>query len=321
MPDVFSFQVEIRNRSRFRYRGDELSDRSVLVSLDKLSKNYGMTRGITDVSFDVYAGEVLGFLGPNGAGKTTAIRTLMGLIRATGGNATILGQNALVPNPELRREIGYLPGISATYDRFTARGYLQFVARMRGVDLDSSIDKYGRRLDLELDEHIHDLSKGNRQKVSVIQAFMHKPKVLFLDEPTSGLDPLVQREFELMLDEVRARGAAVVLSSHVLGEIEHLADRVVIIDRGKVVIVDEIATLKAKARRKINLFFEMTVSASDFAGVSNVKELVADGNSISCVVTGSEYEVLKRAVELGIHQVKTEDSSLEEIFLGLVGNT
>ena len=294
-------------------------DREVLVSLNKLTKNYGLTRGISEVSFDVHAGEVLGFLGPNGAGKTTAIRTLMGLIKATSGNATILGQNALVSNPELRRQIGYLPGISATYDRFTARRYLQFVARMRGLDLDSSIDKFGRRLDLELDEHIHDLSKGNRQKVSVVQAFMHKPKVLFLDEPTSGLDPLVQREFERMLSEVRSRGAAVVLSSHVLGEIEHLADRVVIIDRGKVVIVDEITALKAKARRKIKIFFDKPVSAVDFAGVSNVKEFEVDGNSISCVVTGSEFELLKRAVELGVHQVKTEESSLEEIFLGLVG--
>ena len=292
----------------------------IAVSLNKLTKNYGTTRGITEISFDVNHGEVMGFLGPNGAGKTTAIRTLLGLIKATSGNATILGVNALVPNVELRRKIGYLPGIAATYDRFTARGYLRFIARMRQLDLDKAIARYAKRLDLDLDDHIHDLSKGNRQKVSVIQAFMHSPEVFFLDEPTSGLDPLVQQEFEVMLNETRNRGGAVILSSHVLSEIEHLANRIAIIDKGRIVVVDEIATLKAKARRKIELFFDKPIHNSDFLRVPNIKEIQAMDGSLTCVVTGSENELLKRAVELGVNQVRTEDSSLEEIFLGLVGS-
>ena len=294
--------------------------RSVAISLEKLTKNYGSTRGITDVTFNVFSGEVMGFLGPNGAGKTTAIRTLLGLIKATSGQATILGINALVPNTELRRKIGYLPGIAATYDRFTGRGYLHFIARMRKLNLDKQIEKYAQRLDLDLDQRIHDLSKGNRQKVSVIQAFMHSPDVLFLDEPTSGLDPLVQREFKIMLDEVRERGAAVVLSSHVLSEIENLADRIAIIDQGRLVVVDEIASLKAKARRRIELFFDKPIHNSDFLKVPNIKEIQAMNGSLTCVVTGSEIELLRRAVELGVNQVKTEESSLEEIFLGLVGS-
>ena len=292
--------------------------RSVAISLEKLTKNYGSTRGITDVTFNVFSGEVMGFLGPNGAGKTTAIRTLLGLIKATSGQATILGINALVPNTELRRKIGYLPGIAATYDRFTGRGYPHFIARMRKLNLDKQIEKYAQRLDLDLDQRIHDLSKGNRQKVSVIQAFMHSPNVLFLDEPTSGLDPLVQREFKIMLDEVRERGAAVVLSSHVLSEIENLADRIAIIDHGRLVVVDEIASLKAKARRRIELFFDKPIHNSDFLKVPNIKEIQAMNGSLTCVVTGSENELLRRAVELGVNQVKTEESSLEEIFLGLV---
>ena len=291
---------------------------SIAVSLNKLTKNYGTTRGITEVSFDVLHGEVMGFLGPNGAGKTTAIRTLLGLIKATSGNATILGVNALVPDIGLRRKIGYLPGIAATYDRFTARGYLHFIARMRKLNLDKQIYRYAKRLDLDLDQHIHDLSKGNRQKVSVIQAFMHSPEVFFLDEPTSGLDPLVQREFKLMLDEVRERGAAVILSSHVLSEIENLADRVAIIDQGRLVVVDEIESLRAKARRRIELFFDHPIHNSDFLKVPNIREIQAMDGSLTCVVTGSENELLKRAVELGVNQVKTEESSLEEIFLGLV---
>lgn len=293
----------------------------IAVSLNKLTKNYGSTRGITEVSFDVHHGEVMGFLGPNGAGKTTAIRTLLGLIRATSGNATILGANALTPNVTLRRKIGYLPGIAATYDRYTARGYLNFIARMRKLDLSNVINRYAQRLNLDLDDHIHDLSKGNRQKVSVIQAFMHAPEVFFLDEPTSGLDPLVQREFQVMLDEARERGAAVILSSHVLSEIEHLANRIAIIDRGKIVVVDEISALKARARRRIELFFDKPIHNSDFLRVPNIKEIQAMDGSLTCVVTGSENELLKRAVELGVTQVKTEESSLEEIFLGLVGSS
>ena len=290
----------------------------IAVSLNKLTKNYGSTRGIFEVTFDVYAGEVMGFLGPNGAGKTTAIRTLLGLIKATSGAAAILGKNALIPNVELRRKIGYLPGIAATYDRYTALGYLDFIARMRGLELEAEIRKLARRLDLDINEHIHGLSKGNRQKVSVIQAFMHSPEVLFLDEPTSGLDPLVQREFEKILDETRDRGAAIVLSSHVLSEVEHLANRIAIIDKGEIVIVDEISTLKAKARRRIDLFFDSKVNRDDFNKVPNIKEIEVEDGSLHCVVTGSEHELLKRAVELGVNEVRTQESSLEEIFLGLV---
>jgi ABC-2 type transport system ATP-binding protein len=290
----------------------------IAVSLNRLSKNYGSTRGIFEVTFDVYAGEVMGFLGPNGAGKTTAIRTLLGLIKATSGAATILGKNALIPNVELRRKIGYLPGIAATYDRYTALGYLDFIARMRGLELEAEIRTLARRLDLDINEHIHDLSKGNRQKVSVIQAFMHSPEVLFLDEPTSGLDPLVQREFEKILDETRDRGAAIVLSSHVLSEVEHLANRIAIIDRGEIVIVDEISTLKAKARRRIDLFFDSKIHRVDFNKVPNIREIEVEDGSLHCVVTGSEHELLKRAVELGVNEVRTQESSLEEIFLGLV---
>jgi len=280
---------------------------------------YGSTRGIENVTFDVHSGEVLGFLGPNGAGKTTAIRTLLGLIKATSGQAQILGKNALVRDVELRRSIGYLPGIAATYDSFTALKYLQFMARMRNLKLDSKIKSLAERIDLDLSTHIHDLSKGNRQKVSLVQAFMHDPEIIFLDEPTSGLDPLVQREFEKILDEVRARGASVILSSHVLSEVEHLADRIAIINQGRIVVVDEISVLKSQARRKMDLYFDEPVSLKDFEDLSNVKEIEVGDSWMRCVVTGSEYELLTRAVKLRVTEVRTRDSSLEEIFLDLVG--
>lgn len=295
-------------------------DSASSISLRDLTKYYGKTLGIEGLTFDVRPGEVMGFLGPNGAGKTTAIRTLLGLIKATSGEATILGRNALVGDVDLRSRIGYLPGIAATYDNYTARGYLQFIARMRRRDLTSKIEEFAERLNLDIGIHIHDLSKGNRQKVSVIQAFMHEPEILFLDEPTSGLDPLVQREFEKMLDEVRSRGTAVVLSSHVLSEVEHLADRIAIIDKGRIVVVDEIPALKARARRKIDLYFESPIKQEDFTGISNIEGMEVADSSLHCVVTGSEYELLKRAVKKHVIEVRTQESSLEEIFLDLVGS-
>lgn len=291
----------------------------ISVHLDKLSKYYGYTAGIVEVSFDVYPGEVFGILGPNGAGKTTAIRTLLGLIKPTSGSAKILGEDALVPNAELRRKIGYLPGIAATYDRYSARGYLRFIAQMRGLNLDSEIESLADRLDLDLEPHIHDLSKGNRQKVSVVQAFMHKPEVLFLDEPTSGLDPVVQREFEKLLQEAKARGAAIILSSHVLSEVEHLADRIAIFFEGRILVVDEIVNLKRQARNRIEFSFESTITPEVFGKFENVTEMTSEKNWISCVVRGSQRDLLKRAVELGAVEVKTEESSLEEIFLDLIG--
>lgn len=291
----------------------------ISVHLERLSKFYGKTVGIKEVSFDVFPGEVFGILGPNGAGKTTAIRTLLGLIRATSGKATILGEDALTPNVELKKKIGYLPGIAATYDRYTARGYLGFIAEMRGLNLDSKIESLARRMELELDTHIHDLSKGNRQKVSVVQAFMHESDVLFLDEPTSGLDPIVQREFEKLLQETKARGAAIILSSHVLSEVEHLADRIAIFFQGRILVVDEIAALKQKARHRIEFTFDQEISSERFGRFENVEEIKSEKDRVSCVVRGSQRELLKRALELGAIEVRTQESTLEEIFLDLIG--
>ena len=167
--------------------------------------------------------------------------------------------------------------------------------------------------------HIHDLSKGNKQKVAVIQAFMHEPELLFLDEPTSGLDPLVQREFEKILDEVKSRGATVILSSHVLSEVEHLANRVAIINEGKILLVDEIAALKAKAVRKIEFTFDHPVSNSDFSHLNQVKVISVDHNRVTLEVKGSERELIAKAAVLGATDVRTHDSSLDEIFVDLVG--
>ena len=290
-----------------------------VVEIRGLTKFYGDVVGIQDLNLDIKAGEVVGFLGPNGAGKSTTIRTLLGLISASSGTATFNGINALTKAPEIRKNVGYLPGAPMYYNRYKAIDFLKMFAEIRGVNCDLVIHDYAKRLNLDLSKKVGELSKGNRQKVAVIQAFMHLPQILFLDEPTSGLDPLVQIEFEKILDESKARGAAVLLSSHVMSEVEHLADRVAIINKGKLMVFEDIATLRARTIRKIDLHFPSPISTDKFKNLESVSEIDVHGKRITCTVIGSEHDLLKVAVELGVENVKTHETSLEDIFLAEVG--
>ena len=290
-----------------------------VVEIRGLTKFYGDVVGIQDLNLNIKAGEVVGFLGPNGAGKSTTIRTLLGLISASSGTATFNGLNALTKAPEIRKNVGYLPGAPMYYNRYKAIDFLKMFAEIRGVNCDLVIHDYAKRLNLDLSKKVGELSKGNRQKVAVIQAFMHLPQILFLDEPTSGLDPLVQIEFEKILDESKARGAAVLLSSHVMSEVEHLADRVAIINKGKLMVFEDIATLRARTIRKIDLHFPSPISTDKFKNLESVSEIDVHGKRITCTVIGSEHNLLKVAVELGVENVKTHETSLEDIFLAEVG--
>ncbi len=286
------------------------------ISLNKLTKMYGKDRGIEDISFDVMPGQVFGFLGPNGAGKSTAMRTLMGLISATSGTATILGKNALQHDSQLMSQIGYLPGVFSPYRNLTALEYLTYISKLRKMDCVKEIEDLATRLKLNLNRHIHDLSKGNRQKVGVIQAFMHQPAVLILDEPTSGLDPIIQREFEMILESAKKRGAAVLLSSHVLSEVEHLADQVAVISDGKLLLNESIEALKSKNRHTITLEFVSPIDTSKYSNIAKV--LSYQNNKLTCEVVGSEKELLKAAVSDGVIAVQTEEPSLDKIFLELL---
>ena len=290
----------------------------VAVSLRELTKRYGSSRGIDDLTFDVHRGEVLGFLGPNGSGKTTALRTLVGLIHATSGSAQILGCDALTPSPELRETVGYLPGSLGLYTSMTGRAFLRFLANVRRRDCSEAIDRLALRLNVDLDRHIQDLSKGNRQKIGVIQAFMHRPQVLLLDEPTSGLDPLVQHEFEDLLDEAKAWGAAVILSSHVLSEVEHLADRVAIINEGRLLVVAGVSTLKERALRSVDLHFAAPPPEDEFRSLEGVRDVSRHGNMLTCSVLGSEHDLLVAAVRHGVVTVTTREPSLDEVFFQFV---
>ncbi len=288
------------------------------ISLQGLTKYYGRDLGVADVTFDVYPGEVVGFLGPNGAGKTTTMRSLVGLLNITSGRAQILGEEVKVTASRLRARIGYLPGSPALYKNLTGGEHLKFLAKMRGIDCSEQIYSMAERFDLDLGRRIHELSKGNQQKIAVIQAFMHKPEVLILDEPTSGLDPIVQREFSAIVDDMQNRGTAILLSSHVLSEVEHLADRVVIVNAGKQLLVQEISRLKEKTVRTIDLYFGSPVNKEIFAGISGVRDLRVDGNRVSCTVVGAENSLLRCAVDNGLESVQTHESSLDDIFFSLV---
>lgn len=288
------------------------------IRIEQLTKYYGPDLGVADLTFEVYPGEVFGFLGPNGAGKTTAMRALVGLLKITSGRAEIFGMDVSNATPEIRRRIGYLPGSPSLYENFTGWEHLLFLSRMRGVDCTGEIKSIAQRLDLDLHRRIRDLSRGNQQKVGVIQAFMHQPDILILDEPTSGLDPIVQREFAVLVDEAQSRGAAILLSSHVLSEVEHLADRIVIINAGKQLLVDEISHLKERTIRSIDLFFSSPVSKEIFSEIAGVKEVRVYGNRVNCTVVGAENALLRSAVECGVESVQTHESSLDDIFFSII---
>jgi len=288
------------------------------ISLDGLTKRYGKEVGVDALTFDVYRGEVVGFLGPNGAGKSTAMRTLMGILKITSGSAEVLGVDVRGASPELRSSIGYLPGSPTFYNNLTAGDFLTFLANLRKLDCSSEIELLSNRLKLDLSKRIKSQSKGNRQKVGLIQALMHKPDVLILDEPTSALDPLVQHEFAELMTEARHRGVAVLLSSHVLSEVEHLADRVVIINEGKLLRVSDMETLQHRTVQAMVLSFTSPIPVQTFLPVPGVRDAQARGNHITLNVIGPVTEVLRAAVAQGVIRIQTSEPSLEDIFYSIV---
>ena len=282
-----------------------------------LTKYYGKQRGIENVDLEVASGEVFGFLGPNGAGKSTTIRCLLDLLRPTAGAASVLGLDPRRDALEVRRRVGYLPGDLAMYGDMTGRQLCVYFAALRGLDPPARMVSLAHRLDLDLDRQIGDYSTGNRQKVGLIQAFMHDPQLLILDEPTSGLDPLMQQEFYSLLDEVRETGRTVFLSSHLLPEVEKVADRVAIIRNGEIVVVEEVSVLRRRAVRRMEIQFGRPADPEPFAALDAVRKLDRsdDGTSLILVVEGSIDAVVKCAAHYEVHNIVSHDGDLEDVFL------
>jgi ABC-2 type transport system ATP-binding protein len=291
-----------------------MSDAPV-VEADGLTKYYGTTRGIEDLTFQLLPGEVFGFLGPNGAGKSTTIRTMLDLIRPTRGRISVFGMDPRVDGPAVHARIGYVPGEFGLYERLTGGAYLDAFASFRGGVDPQRIDGLAERLDIDLGRRIAELSHGNKQKLGLIQAFMHEPDLLVLDEPTQGLDPLVQQTFFALIHEARVHGASVFLSSHVLPEVERVCDRVAIVRDGRLVSVSDIASLKASAMRRIELHFDRPVAAETFASLESVVGVEGHGDVLLLTIHGPVDEVIKEAARHTVVNIASHEPTLEEIFL------
>jgi len=292
---------------------------TAVIRTEGLVKEYGRgatrVRALDGLDLEIAPGEVFGFLGPNGAGKSTTIRVLLDQLRPTAGHAEVFGAAPRTGGPAQRARIGYLPGELAMSGRATSGELLRHLSQLRGGAGAERIDDLAERLSLDLDRPIRGLSKGNKQKVGVIQAFMHRPELLILDEPTSGLDPLLQHEFQAMVREARADGATVFMSSHVLSEVEVIAERVAIVRAGRIVDLDDVATLRHHAGQRVELHFAEPVDARAFDHLDGVDDIEVADRHVTCLLHGEPDGLLKAAARFHVTRWSAEDRELEDLFL------
>ncbi len=288
-----------------------------IIEMERLTKSYGGKRGIVDVSLEVGEGEVFGFLGPNGAGKTTTIRILMALLRADSGSARIAGLDCWEGSIDVKRLIGYVPGEPSLDPNLTGGQILEYFANLRGGVDQAHLKKLVDRFDLDTSRKFRQYSTGNKRKVVLIQAFMHRPRLLILDEPTSGLDPLNQQEFDGMVREARDEGRTVFLSSHVLSEVEKTCTRVGIIREGRLVKVGGIHELMDIKRYEITIAFAKPVPAEAFAKLEGVVEVepLSNGSAVRLAIQGAADAVIKEAAQYPVVSLTSYEPSLEDIFL------
>src|SRR5437588_7781718 len=290
---------------------------TAIIETDGLTKSYGGKRGIVTVTFQVEEGDVFGFLGPNGAGKTTTIRLLMGLLRADTGAARIAGLDCWKQSVDIKHLIGYVPGEPALDPNLTGGQILEYFAHLRGGVDDTYLKHLIERFELDTSRKFRQYSTGNKRKVVLIQAFMHRPRVLILDEPTSGLDPLNQQEFDRLVEEAREQGRTVFLSSHVLSEVEKTCTTVGIVRDGRLVRIGSVAEVKDIKRYEISISFAEPVSAEAFAhldGVASVDPL-SNGSGLRLHMQGPADAVIKAAAQHQVISLTSYEPSLEDIFL------
>lgn len=286
------------------------------IVLNELTKHYGKHRGINNLSFSVNQGEFFGFIGPNGAGKSTTIRTLMGLIRPTGGSASIFDLDCHSKASVIARDVGYLPSENSYYENMKVRELLQYTADLYGMDCKTKMKELADRLNLDLSRKIADLSLGNKKKVGIVSAIMTSPKLIIMDEPTSGLDPLIQQAFHDILKEENSRGATVFFSSHVLSEVQKLCDRVAILKEGQLIGIQSIKELRESGYKKVSLSAKEAIPRDffDLSGIANYAE-TADKTSVSFMYNGNITAIIDKLHLLHLDDVLLEEPSLEEIFM------
>ena len=284
-----------------------------VIEVNHLTKYYGKSRGIEDVSFQVEQGEIFGFIGPNGAGKSTTIRLFLSLIYPTSGSATIFGKDIIEHGPELREDIGYLPSEVFYYERMKVIDLLKYSASFYEKDCTQRMHELAETMELDLNRRIDDLSYGNKKKVGIVQGLLHQPKLLLLDEPTSGLDPLMQRKFFQLVRQENQNGATVFFSSHILGEVQRLCSRVAIIKEGSVIEIQDIKSLQRDNYKKIRVAAEQ-IDEGSFAieGVSNLEKT---NGVVRFFFKGDINLIMRRITEGEVSDVTIEEPTLEEIFM------
>lgn len=286
----------------------------MVIQTEKLTKWYGSSRGIEDINLSVNQGEVFGFLGPNGSGKTTTIRILLDFIRATSGRARLFGMDAHADSTQIKSRIGYLPGEYGMYEKMTAGEYLQLLGSLRSNKKPPLKDRLIERFGLDASPRIKSFSHGNKQKLALIQAFMHDPELLILDEPTSGLDPLIQQRFYELILEVKERGKTVFLSSHILSEVERVCDRVAILRQGRLVALHQIADLKKFRLKTIEVTFKQDLDESIFQ-LDGVRKIEKNAHIVRLWIDANINSILRKISEYPIDNISCRDASLEDIFL------
>jgi ABC-2 type transport system ATP-binding protein len=284
-----------------------------VISARDLTKYYGKARGIVDVSFEVNEGEIFGFIGPNGAGKSTTIRLLLSLIHPTRGSATIFGKDCFRYGPEIRRDIGYLPSEVFYYDRMKVIELLRYSASFYPGDCTKRMHELAELMGLELNRRIEDLSYGNRKKVGVVQGLLHRPRLVLLDEPTAGLDPLMQHKFFQLIREENSRGVTVFFSSHILGEVQRMCNRIAIIKEGKIIEIADIRTLQRNNYKKVQITAEsLDPALFSLPGVTNMEQR---DNTLHFFFKGDINAVMQRISQVNVSDVSIEEPTLEEIFM------
>jgi ABC-2 type transport system ATP-binding protein len=282
----------------------------------QLTKTWGRQTGVADLDLEVGRGEVMALLGANGAGKTTTLRMLVGLVRPTRGRALLFGMDPVTRAAAVHRRTGYLPGDVALWNHMRADDLLSFLGRLRGGVRAADYRELAERLGLDLRRRVGELSRGNRQKIALVQALMHRPELLVLDEPTSGLDPMVQSEFGALIRERTQQGAGVLVSSHDLDEVQRLADRAAVLREGRLLLVDDVVALRSRVARRVQLRFDRPVPSG--AVGPEMVDVRVDGTRLTCRVPGSAVPLLRQCLPLGLVDVVVEAADLEDAFLHLM---
>jgi ABC-2 type transport system ATP-binding protein len=287
------------------------------IRTSRLTKDYGAGRGLFDLDLKIAAQEVFGYLGPNGSGKTTTIRLLMGMIRPTSGSAWIFGLDSVRDSVAVKRKVGYLPGDVPQFGSLRGDEVVAYLAGMRGGVDHARVRSIAERFDIDLSRRFREYSSGNKQKLAILLAFMHKPELLILDEPTSSLDPLNQQQFYALLDEARNDGATIFLSSHVLSEVQRVCDRVGIVRDGRLVQLADLDELRRMQVHHVEITFvdSEVVPEAAIRDAEGVDEVAVADEHITCTVRG-DFDPLLRAIgSARVADLVSTEPSLEEIFL------